>query len=90
MNMIMHKKRWDRQSNIQIFVSETEFDRSMSQLVKGAKGARTVTFPSTVREVEHGIFEGDQSLRSAVLNEGLEQLREYKVSHCYIGVFYNT
>ena len=95
MNMVMYKNRWDRQSNIQLFVSETEFDRSMSQVVKGAKGARTVTFTSTVREVKYDTFKGDQSLRSAALNEGLEILdgcpgTEYddrKYWRTYEGVF---
>ena len=52
MNMVMYEiDRRNKQSNIRLFVSETRFDRSMSQLVKGAEGTRTITFPGTVREV---------------------------------------
>ena len=58
---------------IQLFVSETEFDRSMSQVVKGSRGSKTITFPSTARSVLECAFQGTP-LRSAVLNEGLREL----------------
>ena len=75
MNTIMYKtdKRYKR-SYAQLFVSETEFDRSTSRLVRGAEGIRTITFPGTVRDVKCNAFMSNRSLRSAVLNEGLEQL----------------
>ena len=51
-NTVMYKiDRWDEQSDIQLFVSETEFDRSISYLVNGAESTRTVIFPSTVRDI---------------------------------------
>ena len=75
MNMIVYKadRRYKR-SCAQLFVSETEFDRNMSQLARGAEGIRTVIFPNTVRDVKCNAFMGNRSLRSAVLNEGLERL----------------
>ena len=73
MNMIMYKiDRWDEQSDIQLFVSKTEFDRSISYLVNGAESTRTVIFPSTVRDISYDAFAGNWSLLSTVLNEGLE------------------
>ena len=73
--MIMYKtdRRYKR-SYAQLFVSETEFDRNMSQLAHGAEGVRTITFPGTVRDVKCNAFMGNWSLRFAVLNEGLERL----------------
>ena len=88
--MVMYKNRWDRQSNIQLFVSETRFDRSMSQLAYGAKGTRTVIFSSTIKGVEYNAFEDNRSLKSAVLNEGLERLEGYGDDTCYIGTFSGT
>ena len=89
MNVVMYKK--DGWPNIQFCVSETKFDRSMSQLARGAEGTRTITFPSTVREVEYDAFEDNWSLRSAVLNEGLEILEGYRDENgYYIGVFSNS
>ena len=78
MNMIMYKNGRARLPSVQLFVSETGFDRSMSRLARGAEGARTITFPGTVRDVMHDAFKGHWSLRSAVLNEGLKRLREHE------------
>ena len=50
MSMVRYKSdRKDRRSGIQLFVSKTEFDRSMSQLADAANNIRTVIFPNTVR-----------------------------------------
>ena len=43
--------KYTRRSDIQLFVSEMEFDRSMSRLTRGAEDIRTIIFPNTVREV---------------------------------------
>ena len=59
-----------------LFVSQTEFDRDLSEIAEAAKDVRTATFPSTVREVLQGAFSGT-SVRSAVLNEGLERLGRF-------------
>ena len=56
-----------------LFVSATEFDRNMSQLVEGAADIKTVVFPSTVRETLEDAF-SNTSVQSAVLNEGLETI----------------
>ena len=40
----------------------------------GAEHIKTVSFPNTVRHVDADSFKGHVSLRSAVLNEGLERL----------------
>ena len=74
----MYKNSRFRLPTAQLFVSETEFDRSMSRLARGAEGARTITFPDTVRDVSYDAFKGNLSLRSVVLNEGLERLREHE------------
>ena len=59
-----------------VFVSETEFDRAMVQIMIGSKSVRTITFPSTVIRVQGGAFEDSPLLKSAILNEGLERLGE--------------
>lgn len=63
-----------RLSGIQIFVSESEFDRSISTVVKGTEEICTITFPSTVKKVLAGAFEKNECLKSVVLNEGLERI----------------
>ena len=45
-----------RLSGIQIFVSESEFDRSVSAISGGAQKARTIAFPSTVKDVRSCAF----------------------------------
>lgn len=69
----------------------TEFDRSVSWLGQGAEAARTIIFPNTVRRVSETAFNGNQPLRSAVLNEGLEELKgDYDGTECeirYNGIF---
>ena len=48
--MIMYKVSWVRRLTVvQLFVSETEFDKSMSRLSYGARNTRTISFPGTVR-----------------------------------------
>ena len=51
------------------------FDRDMWLIVWAARGIKTITFPSTVRNVEGDTFYFTP-LISAVLNEGLEELGE--------------
>ena len=55
------------------FVSETEFDRGMSRLVRAERDVRTAVFPNTVRKASDGVFAG-AALGAVVLNEGLEEL----------------
>ena len=50
-------------------------NRNISQIELGTSGTRTITFPSTVRNVEGDTFYFTP-LISAVLNEGLEELGE--------------
>ena len=47
----------------------------MSRIVRGAKSARTIIFPNSVRKVLGNAFLGAR-LASVVLNEGLEMLGE--------------
>ena len=77
--------------DIQLFISETKFNRNMSQLARGANGIRTIIFPGTVRDVECGAFTNNWSLRSVVLNEGLEKLEKDGCTYkYYTEVFYNS
>lgn len=56
-----------------LLVSEIEFDREMSRLVRVERDVRTIIFPSTVRRASDGAFAG-AALGAVVLNEGLEEL----------------
>ena len=80
------------QDKLSVFVSETEFDRVMSQIMTGSRSTRTIMFPSTVIRVQEGAFEDSPLLKSAILNEGLERLGECEEEgYDYEdGVFYNT
>ena len=55
-------------------VSGTVFSREMRTIFCSSAGIRTITFPATVRTVRQGSFYKVESLRAAILNEGLEVL----------------
>ena len=57
-----------------IEVSGVEYDRGMETVFGGSDGIRTVIFPRMVRNVRQSSFHEAKSLRSVVLNEGLEVL----------------
>ena len=73
---------------MRVSVSGSEFDRNVSLVTWGAKGAKTIIFSNTVGEVQDGAF-ANAVLRSAILNEGLETLGKHQ-SYCCNGVFSNT
>ena len=50
----------------------------MQTVLALSNDAMTIVYPSTVRRVGEGAFELNQSLRSVILNEGLERLGECK------------
>ena len=82
------RNAWIRRANIRFFVAETEFDRSMSKIVNGAKNAKTITFPRTVRTCR-GREASYLSSRTAVLNErlkiiGLETFHSSKLKRIII------
>lgn len=54
--------------------SGVEFSRDMKKVFGGPDDVRTVIFPEMVRTIRQGSFRGVKSLKSAVLNEGLEVL----------------
>lgn len=85
--MILYKPRAKKQQRL--FVSGTEFDQKMSQIVKGAKDIITIIFPITFRKLSEGAFQRTL-LRSVILNEGIEQLEGYYSDHCYDGIFAGT
>ena len=87
MNAVMRETD-TRNRKARLFVSGVEFSRDMSRIVKSKKDVKTITFPSTVREVPDGAFSGT-SVRSAVLDEGLEKLGEHH-GHDSVGVFGRT
>ena len=70
-NGILYRLHANHQQRL--FVSETELDRMLSQIVRAGRCTRTVAFPSTTREALSGAFEGT-ALESVILNEGLERL----------------
>lgn len=74
-----------RETKVQVFVSGTELARDMSRVIRGARSTKTTTFPSTVRKVLDGAF-SDTSVKSVILNEGLEVLGECGARNCR-GVF---
>ena len=54
--------------------SRSEFNRAMTRIVKGSEDAATFTLPRTTREVSGSAFAETLSLRSVILNDGLEVL----------------
>ena len=64
----------------QIAVTEIEFSRDMKTVFGGPDNIRIITFPKTVTKVKQGAFHCAKSLKSVVLNEGLEKLGEDEYS----------
>lgn len=58
---------------VNVLISETGFNRNMLKVAKGAETVKTMTLPSTIKEVKDGAF-SRAHLRSVVLNEGLETI----------------
>lgn len=80
-NYVLYRPNSRKDRACWLFVSETELDRNMSWLEKGAAVIRTIVFPNTVREAENHAFRNNKSLRSVVLNEGLEELSGFYDSY---------
>lgn len=59
---------------LEIVVAGAEFSRNMKEIFGGPDNIRTMIFPNTVRTVRQGAFRGIKSLKSVMLNEGLETL----------------
>ena len=73
-NIVRYMLRWlDEKPSVRVFVSGTVFNREISSVKRGAD-ARTIIFPNTVRDMCGYAFTANKRLRSAVLNEGLEEL----------------
>lgn len=87
MNEIVYEP-FTTEKTVQLFISEIEFSRDMVQVVRGAKNVKIITFPSTARKVLDQAFR-NTSLRSVILNEGLEILGKQK-KYVSGGAFYNT
>ena len=75
---------------VRITVSGVEFARDMAVLLGGSEGIRTTIFPGTVRKIRDKSFADVVSLRSAVLNEGLEALGSGRYYDNYSGVFQDS
>ena len=55
-------------------ISGVEFGRDMKMVFGGPDDIRTIIFPKMVKIIRQGSFRDVESLRSVVLNEGLETL----------------
>lgn len=73
-SIIYTKDRKSRRLKPTITPSGAALSRDMKSLFGGSDGIRTVTFPNTVRSVRQGAFFDIPTLRSAILNNGLEAL----------------
>ena len=62
---------------MQFVISGTEFNRDMSYFVEGPRDVKTIATPSTVRHFVDSAFDY-MSVRSIVLNEGLEGLGKFQ------------
>ena len=74
-NGIVYRPRPRDGCPVRLLVSATEFDRDASLLARASGAIRTVIFPRTARKVLDRAFQ-NTPVRSAVLNEGLEELGE--------------
>lgn len=56
------------------FVSGAEFSRDIAEILMGTRGLRTFSCPRSIRTVGPGAFHDVATLRSVVLNEGVETI----------------
>lgn len=59
---------------LNVIISGVHFSQDMIKVLNSSDNIRTMTFPAMVRSIEYGTFYDIKSLRSIVLNEGLETL----------------
>ena len=59
----------------------------MGLLIKGTEDIRTIRFPNTVEKANDGAFYCMLSLRSAVLNEGLDEIGAKLCGMLSLGIF---
>lgn len=72
-NMVAYQRASGSGFRSRLFVSEVVFDRKLSQIRWTKKDVKTIAFPGTTRKVLDYVFFG-ATVRSVVLNEGLEKL----------------
>ena len=77
---VLYRAKPGEECQPRLFVSETELDRDMSQLVRWKK-AKLATVPKSVRKVQPTTFR-DTALQSVVLSEGLEKLEHGTFKGC--------
>lgn len=58
-------------------VAEASFNRDMAQITKVPEKAKSITLPRTAKVVAESACQGITSLKSVVLNEGLEVIEKY-------------
>ena len=78
------------EEHVRATVSGVELSRDIKCIFGGSDGIRTMIFSTIIRSVRQGSFHGVKSLKSVVLNEGLERLgtEEYKPDgEMYSGAF---
>ena len=61
-------------TEVRITISGIEYDQCMRKIFGGPDDIRTIIFSEGVRTIRQGTFHNTKSLRSALLNEGLEIL----------------
>ena len=61
-------------TEVRITISGIEYDQCMRKIFGGPDDIRTIIFPKMVRTIRQGAFHDVKSLRTAILNEGLETL----------------
>ena len=72
-NVIQYQREaQDESPRLRLFVSGTEFNRNMAEVVRGTDGTKTLTFPNTIKTVQKDAFQRISSLGSVLLNDGLE------------------
>ena len=77
-----YKRSWisyavrDGKDQLLLVTPALDLGRNMSRVERGRDWARTATFHRTVREVRESAFERNWSVRSVILNEGLEAIGE--------------
>ena len=74
--LVRRKDQFLSTVNSKFFISGAEFTRDVSGLIRGTQGSRTFMSPGSLKVVCDYAFELAGSLISAVLNEGLEEIRE--------------
>lgn len=82
------KEKYEKTKCASFFASGTEFSRDIGKVTRGTDAVRTLTLPKTTKCVSSGAFDDMPSLKSVILNDGLEEMSSIAFFGCALSSVY--